>query len=150
MNRVEAIRSIYEENKNAHFILSNGLTSREASYAIPRPKSFYLLHGMGEAFSVGLGLAIAKPHINVVVIDGDGNSLMGLASLSMKNVGNIKYYILANGVYQTTGSQPIPALKILPDWAIVIDINEDVITSPNPPAPETIWNNYNKHELIEE
>ena len=146
MNRVDAIKHIYKENPDSFFIISNGLTSREAAYKLNKPKTFYLLHAMGEALSVGIGLALAQPTLDIVVIDGDGNALMGSASYSMNIANNLKYYILRNGVYQTTGSQKIPNINIIPDWAIIVDINNDRISSPNPPAPRKIWENF-KHGL---
>jgi len=139
MNRVEAIRQIYAQHPDAFFILSNGLTSREAAHFLPQPQSFYLLHGMGEALSVGIGMAKADPDRKIVVIDGDGNALMGLASWGLMPVANLSYYVLANGCYQTTGGQQIPALPFRPDWCRVIEIDREMGSTPNPPLPDTIW-----------
>ena len=139
MNRVEAIRHIYAQHPEGFFILSNGLTSREAAHFLPQPQSFYLLHGMGEALSVGIGMAKADPHRKIVVIDGDGNALMGLASWGLMPVSNLSYYVLVNGCYQTTGGQVIPALPFRPDWCRVIGIEKDATSTPNPPLPEKIW-----------
>ena len=148
MNRIEAIESIYTKHEDALFVLSNGLTSRESAFKLNKPNTFYLLHAMGEAFSVGLGLANSRPDTEVVVIDGDGNALMGLASLSMMNVSNLNYYILANGVYQTTGSQELPPLSNLPSWAQVVEISKEFIDSPNPPAPDEIWERFQRDTSI--
>ncbi len=139
MNRVEAIRQIYAEHPQAFFILSNGLTSREAAHHLPQSQSFYLLHAMGEALSVGIGMARAATQRQVVVIDGDGNALMGLASWSLMPVANLTYYVLANGCYQTTGGQTIPQLPFAPDWCRVVAISADSEPTPNPPPPEQVW-----------
>jgi thiamine pyrophosphate-dependent acetolactate synthase large subunit-like protein len=139
MNRVEAIRQIYQQNPEAFFVLSNGLTSREAAHHLPQDQSFYLLHAMGEALSVGIGLAKAGPDRQVVVIDGDGNALMGLSSWGLMPVANLHYYVLANGCYQTTGGQRIPELPFVPDWCRVVNISTDSQPTPNPPPPEQIW-----------
>ncbi len=56
MNRADAIRQIVNRHPGAAIIFCNGLTSREASFVADRPGNFYLLHGMGEALSVGIGL----------------------------------------------------------------------------------------------
>ena len=144
MNRIEAIKKIYNENKGSFFILSNGLTSREAASHVPNKNSFYLLHAMGEAFSVGLGLAQSNQKLNIVVIEGDGGALMGMSSWSMKDVNNIKYYILVNGTYQTTGDQLLPSFPCLPKWANLIKINNNKSESLNPPSPDTIFKQFQK------
>ena len=141
MKRIEAIKKIYSKNKNSVFVLSNGLTSREALHFLPKNNTFYLLHSMGEAFSVGLGLASALENKNVVVIEGDGNTLMGLSSWSMNDFDNIKLYVLRNGTYGTTGYQTIPDIPFQLDFTEIIDIeNTNEVTSNPPPAKEIITN----------
>jgi thiamine pyrophosphate-dependent acetolactate synthase large subunit-like protein len=141
MNRVEAINSILNDNPDAICILSNGLTSREAAHYLPSDRTFYLLHAMGEALSVGIGLAQSRAEKKIVVIDGDGNALMGMASWSMLNIQNLRYYILANGVFETTGGQVLPSFPALPKWCNVIQIDSSKLESLNPPSPEIIWSN---------
>lgn len=67
---------------------------------------------MGGASSLGLGLALAQPGRRVVVLDGDGSLLMQLGSLATiagAAPRNLTHVVMANGVYQTSGSQGIPA-----------------------------------------
>ena len=139
MSRLDALRHIFAAHPGAFFILSNGLTSREAAYFLDRPESFYLLHAMGEALSVGIGLATIRPELTVAVIDGDGNALMGLAAWSMMPAPNLVYYVLRNGCYETTGGQPVPALPFVPPWCTVIDVAPGNHGAPNPPHPRDIW-----------
>ena len=47
-----------------------------------RKNFFYLQHAMGLASSMGLGLALAKPNKQVLVLDGDGSLLMNLGTLA--------------------------------------------------------------------
>ena len=47
-----------------------------------RNKTFYLWGAMGGAISMGLGIALAQKDKEVVVITGDGESLMGIGSLA--------------------------------------------------------------------
>jgi sulfopyruvate decarboxylase subunit beta len=66
---------------------------------------------MGKAASTGLGVALALPQLKVWVLDGDGSLLMNLGCLvTTANVAppNLYHFVLENGVYQTTGGQPIP------------------------------------------
>ena len=145
MNRVSAIKKITSENPKAIFLISNGLSSREANFFLNNNQTFYMLHAMGETLSVGLGMAIANKKIKIVVIDGDYNALMGAASWhNVQHYKNIKYYILKNKISETTGSQKIPSLEIpqkLKKFINIINIKGKKLNSPNPKNPNIIKNN---------
>ena len=138
MNRVSAIKSIVRRHDKAAVIFCNGLNSREACYAVDRPGHFYLLHGMGEALSVGMGLRLVRPDLEVVVIDGDGNAAMGMAEWVLLPRKGLHYYVLVNAVYETTGAQTIPGkLKKIPGVKM-IRIHEGTIGAPVPRKPMLI------------
>jgi phosphonopyruvate decarboxylase len=66
---------------------------------------------MGHATSFGLGIALAQPTRRVIVCNGDGSMLMNLGSLvtiAAANTPNLVTIVLDNGVYEVTGSQPVP------------------------------------------
>ena len=66
---------------------------------------------MGHATSLGLGLALAQPDRRVIVCNGDGSMVMNLGSLvSIAGAGatNLVVVVFDNGVYEVTGSQPVP------------------------------------------
>src|SRR3954469_11773555 len=66
---------------------------------------------MGHATSMGLGIALAQPDRRVIVCNGDGSMLMNLGSLvTIVGAGatNLVVLVFDNGVYEVTGSQPIP------------------------------------------
>lgn len=74
---------------------------------------------MGHATSLGLGLALAQPDRRVIVCNGDGSMLMNLGSLvTIVGAGatNVIVLVFQNGVYEVTGSQPMPAN---PDFATI-------------------------------
>jgi hypothetical protein len=73
------------------------------------------------------------------VVDGDGNAMMGAASFNMNVVSNLKYYILANGIYETTGSQKLPHFQYKPEWCEIIPIDKGEMETPVPPEPRDIW-----------
>ncbi len=133
--RIEIIDELLKNHPDAFFIFSNGLTSREASYFHPEDRCFYLLHGMGETLSIGIGFAKTQPNIEVVVVEGDGSALMGLASWSLMPVKNLHYYILANGVHETTGGQKLPSFPFIPDWCSIVEMSIGQEGTPNPPTP---------------
>jgi len=67
---------------------------------------------MGHATSIGLGLALAQPTRRVIVGNGDGSMLMNLGSLVSivdARAENLVVVVFENGVYEVTGSEPIPA-----------------------------------------
>ena len=79
----EAITKLISVVKNEYVVCANGFISRDTFNAEDRPRNFYMLGSMGQASSIGLGFAIARPEKKVVVFDGDGNLLMNLGILTM-------------------------------------------------------------------
>lgn len=72
--------------------------------------TYYASDPMGVALPMALGLALARPKQEVLMIGGDGDLVMGLGSLltvSTAGAGNLKVIILRNGRYETGGSQPL-------------------------------------------
>lgn len=138
-SRVESIRKILHSNPDALVILSNGLTAREAAHFLPDERCFYMLHGMGESLSVGVGFAKARPSQPTVVIEGDYNALMGLASWSLMPCANLRYYVLDNGISETTGGQSLPKLPFVPEWCHVVKVKPGKDATPNPPSPVETW-----------
>jgi thiamine pyrophosphate-dependent acetolactate synthase large subunit-like protein len=108
MRGEEVIASLKEFISDDTLIVSsNGNVSRQAYNFLPQPQ-VYLRGSMGLPMSIGLGLALAQPEKQVLVITGDGNFLMGLSS--MTTIGNykpanLKIIILDNAIYATTGGQ---------------------------------------------
>jgi thiamine pyrophosphate-dependent acetolactate synthase large subunit-like protein len=77
--------------------------------ACDRPNNFYMWNSMGMASSIALGLAIARPELRVIVLDGDGSILMNLGSLATEitsGVTNLVHVIWDNGGWEITGGQP--------------------------------------------
>jgi phosphonopyruvate decarboxylase len=69
---------------------------------------------MGGAASTALGIALAQPAKQVMVIDGDGSLLMQLgtlASVADAAPKNFYHFLLVNGVYETSGHQPTPGAQ---------------------------------------
>jgi thiamine pyrophosphate-dependent acetolactate synthase large subunit-like protein len=66
---------------------------------------------MGSASSLGLGLALARPDLGVIVLDGDGCLLMNLGSLvtiASEAPPNLIHFVFENGRYALSGMQPLP------------------------------------------
>lgn len=70
---------------------------------------FLNVGGMGHAISVALGIATSVPNTPVVVLDGDGSSVMHLgAQTTVANVAprNLIHLVLNNGAHESVGGQP--------------------------------------------
>lgn len=108
MARYEAIYEIMEYIDEELVICNIGFPSRELYEINDRSKNFYMIGSMGLASSIGLGLALAKPYEDVVVIDGDGSLLMNMGSLVTvfaNNPSNLTWIVIDNGAYGSTGNQ---------------------------------------------
>jgi thiamine pyrophosphate-dependent acetolactate synthase large subunit-like protein len=74
-----------------------------------RDRNIYTWGSMGMISSMGLGLAVARPDLRVIVLDGDGSILMNLGSLATiarKAPPNLVHIVWDDEVYETTGRQP--------------------------------------------
>ena len=115
MARYKAIYEIMEYIEDELVICNIGFPSRELYEIDDRPRNFYMIGSMGLASSIGLGLAIAKPYEDVVVIDGDGSLLMNMGSLVTvfaNNPSNLTWIVIDNGAYGSTGNQDTYAQKL--------------------------------------
>jgi len=102
-----AIKKIMEQVTDECVITSCGYISREV-YRYDRPRNFYILGAMGSSLGVGLGLAHARPDLKVIVIQGDGATLMSLGSVALYKklrLNNLFVHILNNNCYASTGGQ---------------------------------------------
>lgn len=82
MLRIDALEAIYPQLEDCVVVTIMGAVSAELQSLGHRPSFFYLLHAMGLASSMGLGIALSRPELQVVVLDGDGSILMNLGSLT--------------------------------------------------------------------
>jgi phosphonopyruvate decarboxylase len=94
--------------ENTVLIATTGYTGRELYALADRPNHLYMVGSMGCASSLGLGLALARPDLHVVVLDGDGAALMrmgNLATLGAYGGANLTHLVLDNEAHDSTGAQ---------------------------------------------
>lgn len=75
----------------------------------------YIPSAMGQAPDLGLGLALAQPSREVLVLNGDGCLLMNLGCLVTivaSGARNITVVVLENGIYEVTGGQRTAAATV--------------------------------------
>jgi thiamine pyrophosphate-dependent acetolactate synthase large subunit-like protein len=108
MQRLEATRIAVELAGQSPIVGGVGNSTFDL-VACDRPSNFYMWNSMGMASSIALGLALARPDLRVVVLDGDGSILMNLGSLATERasgVTNLVHVIWDNGGWEITGGQP--------------------------------------------
>ena len=71
---------------------------------------------MGHAADLALGIALAQPARTVICFNGDGSMLMSLGTLvtiTASGAENLVLFVVDNGAYEITGSQPVPGAGTL-------------------------------------
>ena len=109
MRRTEAIEAIYPELSQCVVVTIMGAVAWEVQSLGHRPNFFYLQHAMGLASSMGLGLALARPALPVVVLDGDGSVLMnlgGLTTMARYHPKNLVHIVFDNESLLSVGGFP--------------------------------------------
>ncbi len=117
ISRNKAIKEILSHinPENTVVIATTGYTGRELFASGNQPNHLYMVGSMGCASSLGLGLSLARPDLQVVVIDGDGAALMRMgnfATIGTYGGSNLIHILLDNEVHDSTGAQATVAAGI--------------------------------------
>jgi phosphonopyruvate decarboxylase len=116
-SRIEALERVARlvPERKSVVIATTGYTGRELYALGDRAHQLYMVGSMGCASSFGLGLALTRPDLRVVVLDGDGAALMrmgNLATLGAYHPPNLLHVLLDNEVHDSTGGQATVARYI--------------------------------------
>ena len=142
MQREEALEIILRNlDDNAIVVSTTGKTSREIfeireKNGQSHEKDFLTVGSMGHCSAIALGIALAKPHRQVVCIDGDGAMLMHLGSLTSIAIlkpKNFRHILMNNEVHESVGGQKTAA-KELDMTAIVNSLGSSKIFNAETPA----------------
>lgn len=109
MKRRDAMEAVYAQLEGCVVVTIMGAVAAELQSIGHRPNFFYLQHAMGLASSMGLGLALARPELTVVVFDGDGSVLMnlgGLTTLARYRPRNLVHVVFDNESLLSVGGFP--------------------------------------------
>jgi len=109
MRRLDALQAVYPELEPCVVVTIMGAVAAELQSIGHRPNFFYLQHAMGLASSVGLGIALARPELQVIVFDGDGSLLMnlgGLTTLARYRPRNLVHVVFDNESLLSVGGFP--------------------------------------------
>ena len=102
MTRLEAMEAIHGRLEDRVVVTIMGAVAAELQSIGHRPGFFYLQHAMGLASSIGLGIALVRPGLDVVVLDGDGSLLM----LARYRPGNLTHVVFDNESLLSVGGFP--------------------------------------------
>jgi len=108
LRRREVVRRLIVSNDDLLIISGLGSTAWDITSAGDRDLNFPLWGAMGGAIPMGLGLALAQPKRRVLVITGDGETLMGMGSLAtvaLQAPQNLSICTFDNERYGETGMQ---------------------------------------------
>jgi sulfopyruvate decarboxylase subunit beta len=123
---VDALRALRDVRRDDDIVITTMGSAREwMRLGDPHPLDIVLVpSSMGHGTSMGLGLALARPHHRVVVCMGDGSMLMNLGSLASivaAGVENLAVIVFDNGVYEVTGLQPTAGASAARDGRRAVD-----------------------------
>ncbi len=96
-------------------LASTGFCGRELYAISDRPNQLYMVGSMGCVLPLALGLALARPDLRVVALDGDGAALMRMgafATVGAYGPPNLWHLLLDNGVHDSTGGQATVSARI--------------------------------------
>lgn len=121
MDVTDAISTLVACRRDDQVVITNQGPAREWPKQCSHPLDFhYIPSAMGAAIPLGLGIALAQPQRQIVVLSGDGSLLMNLGSLvtvAASNVTNLSIVLIDNGVYEVTGGQKTAASLNHTDFA---------------------------------
>jgi len=110
---VPALQVLIELRRPDQIVVTNQASARIWPKIERRPLDLhYNPSTMGGAIPLALGLALALPHRQVLVVSGDGSLLMSLGALvTVIGCGatNLTIVVLDNDQYEVTGGQKTPA-----------------------------------------
>jgi len=112
MSLFDCLRALHEARREGEVVITAMGAAREWQKLGTGPLDFvFVPSSMGQASSLGLGMALAQPERKVIVCNGDGSTLMNLGSLvtiTAEQAANLVLIVLDNGVYEVTGAQGTP------------------------------------------
>jgi len=118
---VDAVRVLIDHRRDDQIVVTNQGSARLWPKLRRHPLDLhYNPSTMGGAVPLALGLALAQPQREVLVVSGDGALLMNLGSLITvggSRARNMTIAVLDNGLYEVTGGQQTPASSGVVDFA---------------------------------
>ena len=109
MNRALATELLASRLTDEVVVANLGQATVDLQNRADRPLNCYTFGSMGQCSALGLGVALARPDVRVVCLDGDGSLLMNLGllcTIATQAPPNLAVVIWDNEEHATTGGQP--------------------------------------------
>jgi thiamine pyrophosphate-dependent acetolactate synthase large subunit-like protein len=109
LDREAVVRELVRDIGDTAILAGLGTSTSNLATSGDRDLNFYFIGAMGATTGVGLGVALAQPERQVMVITGDGELMMNsgiLATIGVQQPSNLAVIVLDNGVFGETGLQP--------------------------------------------
>lgn len=108
--RREFVKNILKNRQdNLRVVSGLGTSTWDLMSTGDESKNFGFIGAMGQALPFALGLSISQPDKKILLITGDGDTLMSIGSMATianHPVTNLTIIILDNESYVETGNQP--------------------------------------------
>ncbi len=110
MRLVSALQVLLDLRRDQVVVTTMGAAREWMRLSDHRLDFHFVPSTMGGGLPLALGIALAVPSREVIVLSGDGSLLMSLGSLvtvAASEVPNLTAIIIDNGVYEITGGQKL-------------------------------------------
>jgi phosphonopyruvate decarboxylase len=109
-SRHDALREVVARTPESStaILATTGYCGRELYAIADRANQLYMVGSMGCVAPLALGLARARPDLDVLMLDGDGAALMRMGAFATSGAygpPNLRHLLLDNGVHDSTGGQ---------------------------------------------
>jgi phosphonopyruvate decarboxylase len=109
-SRTQALRTVLAHTAQPSTVVlaTTGFCGRELCALDDRANQFYMVGSMGCVGALALGLALSRPDLKVIALDGDGAALMRMGTLATIGAyapSNLWHLLLDNGAHDSTGGQ---------------------------------------------
>jgi phosphonopyruvate decarboxylase len=109
-SRHAALEQVVAQTSSAStaVLATTGFCGRELYAIDDRPNQLYMVGSMGCVLPLALGLALARPDLRVLALDGDGAALMRMGAFATAGAygpPNLQHLLLDNGAHDSTGAQ---------------------------------------------
>lgn len=111
MKKEECLSAIAARRTDEVVVTTMGVAAPWASVSDHERDFASVDSGMGHAADFALGLALARPDLKVLALNGDGSMLMSLGTLvTVVDAGarNLVLFVVENRTYEVTGNQALP------------------------------------------
>lgn len=110
ISRQQALREVVSQTpvESTVVLASTGFCGRELYALEDRPNHLYMVGSMGCVLPLALGLALVRPDLRVLALDGDGAALMRMGAFATAGAygpPNLYHLLLDNAAHDSTGGQ---------------------------------------------